>query len=350
MPVETRFRAMGTDVHIVVVGSPHLLSLARRRMLDLEQRWSRFLADSEISTLNRSGGRLAVVSPETYDIVALALAAWAETDGLFDPTVLGDLLRAGYVRSFSSLPSDGDAVEPPRTPGRRGAGRIASIPAVNGVVMPVGVGLDLGGIGKGRAADLVASELMEAGASGACVNVGGDLRVVGRHRAGPTAAETDWTVGIDDPVDDRQVALLALAAGAVATTSRIKRVWTVDGEVRHHVIDPRTGRPAIGGVASVSVVAAQCWQAEVLAKVAFLSGPDHCFDRVDAAGAAALVILDDGAVLHSAGLASFLVDDRGGRPDGGPWPARPEGCQPGGSQPEGSQLARPEGSQPGSQP
>jgi thiamine biosynthesis lipoprotein ApbE len=60
---------MGTDIHIVVVGSPHLLSLARRRIGDLEQRWSRFLADSEITTLNRSGGRLAVVSPETYDVV-----------------------------------------------------------------------------------------------------------------------------------------------------------------------------------------------------------------------------------------------------------------------------------------
>jgi thiamine biosynthesis lipoprotein len=227
-------------------------------------------------------------------------------------------------------------MEPPRATGRRGAGRIACIPSVNGVVMPVGVGIDLGGIGKGRAADLVAAELMEAGATGACVNVGGDLRVVGRHRAGPSAAETDWTVGIDDPVDGRRVARLDLAEGAVATTSRIKRVWTVDGEVRHHVIDPRTGQPASGGVASVSVVAAQCWQAEVLAKVAFLSGPDHCFDRVDAVGAAALVILDDGAVLHSVGLAHFLADDRGGRRGGEPRPAPTRGSQPEGSQPEGS--------------
>ena len=98
--------------------------------------------------------------------------------GRFDPTLLGAVLRAGYVDSFERLE---DGVRPVRRPTLcTGAHRIEVDDDAGTVRIPDGVGFDPGGIGKGLAADLVAEELVELGAAGVCVNVGGDVRVAGR--------------------------------------------------------------------------------------------------------------------------------------------------------------------------
>jgi thiamine biosynthesis lipoprotein ApbE len=104
---ELRFRAMGCDVHVLVVGGrPGLLQAARGRVEELEQRWSRFRATSEISRLNALAGSSVRLSPLTIGLVERALEGARVTGGRYDPTVLGDLLRAGYDRSFERL-SDG---------------------------------------------------------------------------------------------------------------------------------------------------------------------------------------------------------------------------------------------------
>lgn len=112
----TRFRAMGADVHLLVVGGPpSLLDEARELVEALEARWSRFRPDSEVSRLNQQAGRPVRVSPETLTLVRRALHGAAVTAGRYDPTVLGAVLRAGYDRSFELLPAD------PRRAARRSA-------------------------------------------------------------------------------------------------------------------------------------------------------------------------------------------------------------------------------------
>src|SRR5512142_1269671 len=87
-----RFRAMGSDAHVVVVGGrTGLVDDVRRRIVDLEQRWSRFLPASEVSVLNACAGEAVEVSPETRLLVERAIEAWRLTGGAFDPTVLGSL-------------------------------------------------------------------------------------------------------------------------------------------------------------------------------------------------------------------------------------------------------------------
>ncbi|MGH2718976.1 MAG: FAD:protein FMN transferase, partial [Actinomycetota bacterium] len=174
-----------------------------------------------------------------------------------------------------------------------------------------GVGFDPGGIGKGLAADMVVEELLAAGATGACVNVGGDLRVAGR---GPAADRDDrshhagWVVAVDDPFGEGTVALLGVGNGGVATTSRLRRHWTgPNGRAVHHLIDPRSGYPAATGLAAVTVVADEAWRAEMLAKAVFLAGPLAGPDLLDAVGAAGLLFDDAGAPLPTANLASFLI-------------------------------------------
>jgi len=101
---------MGTDAEVIVVASaeqaPALVQRARARIEQLEQRWSRFLPDSEVSLLNRGAGTTVRVSDDTVELVRLAIAAWRLSGGSVDPTVLGAVIRSGYDRSFDELGAD----------------------------------------------------------------------------------------------------------------------------------------------------------------------------------------------------------------------------------------------------
>jgi thiamine biosynthesis lipoprotein len=204
---EIRFPAMGSDVHVIVVGgASDLASAARARIDQLEARWSRFLPDSELSRLNRLPGRPVIVSNDTLTGVIAAVDAWKATHGRFDPTVLPALVAAGYDRSFAILNQDHEANADAPPGAAPGCADIEIDAAVHSVTLPIGTQIDLGGIGKGLAADLVVDELLDAGASGACVNIGGDLRVRG------TAPGSDgWIVGVEHLPDLR----IALADGGV---------------------------------------------------------------------------------------------------------------------------------------
>ncbi|HEY2665352.1 MAG TPA: FAD:protein FMN transferase [Actinomycetota bacterium] len=307
MPAVERleFRVMGSDATVVAVGGrPGLTQRARDRLDRLEDLWSRFRPDSEVSRLNAAGGRPLEVSPETIHLVGTAVEAWSVTRGAYDPTVLGDVLRAGYTVSFESLRAV--PIGPlAHIELRIGAGGIGVDPVARTVELPPGVGFDPGGIGKGLAADMVVAELMAAGAQGACVNVGGDLRVCGTPPDGVPGS--GWGIGVDDPFADGSIAVLGLADGGVATSSRLLRRWTgAGGKPAHHLIDPRTGAPADSGLASVTVVAAAAWQAEMLSKAVFVTGATAGAVLLDDFGAAGLLVTDDGSVLKTANLASFL--------------------------------------------
>jgi thiamine biosynthesis lipoprotein len=300
------FRVMGSDATVVVVGGPSGLAAQAKRCLDdLERLWSRFRPDSEVSLLNAAGGRWMEVSGETIRLVSTAVEAWSITGGAYDPTVLGDVLRAGYTVSFESLPALGGPLA--STELRIGAGGIRIDPVDRTVELPPGVGFDPGGIGKGLAADMVVEELMAAGAAGACVNVGGDLRARGTPPDGVPGS--GWTIGVDDPFTAHAdpVALLGLADGGVATSSRLRRRWTAaGGKPAHHLIDPHTGKPADSGLATVTVVAAHAWQAEMLSKAVFLTGASAGAVLLDDFGAAGLLVTDDGSLLRTTNLAAFL--------------------------------------------
>lgn len=297
--VEIRFEAMGTDVHIVVVdgNGTGLLELGRTLIDDLERRWSRFRSDSEVSALNRNAGHLVIVSPDTYDLVAKAVAAWRATDGRFDPTVGDALVAHGYDRDFGAVratTAEIGPVHPAPTP----AG-IQLDPAPVGVTLPSGVVFDPGGIGKGLAADLTAARLIDAGAQGVLVNVGGDLRAVGRA---PT--DDGWVITIPDPARPREEMLrIAISEGAVATSSSLRRRWrTTTGEV-HHLIDPTTGQPADTDVHSVTVVAGEAWWAEVLTKSIYLGGL-RALDTLDSAHA--VIVMADGTRHATDGIRGVL--------------------------------------------
>jgi FAD:protein FMN transferase len=294
---------MGCDVHVVVDGPRQLLQLARDRVEELERRWSRFQPGSEISRLNLLAGSPVQVSPVTLGLVRRALQGARATGGRYDPTVLGDVLRAGYDRSFEQLaghdPHAGSSLG-------RGWAEIVVDPAGSAITLPAGVGLDPGGIGKGYAADLLVAELRAAGAAGVCVNLGGDLRVDGQPPGGGP-----WVVAIEHPLRPGPAATVTIARGAVATSSRMRRAWGAAGNRRHHLIDPATGRPAASGLAAVTVLAAEGWQAEVLAKAAFLGGLGQGPALLAAVGADGLLVDDHGGLHPTSGFGRFTAGPPG---------------------------------------
>jgi FAD:protein FMN transferase len=277
MSESASFHAMGSECFVAVLGgnASALLTLAPQRAEQLEQAWSRFRPDSEMSRLNQSGQ--AIVSSDTFLLIEHAVTAWKWTNGVFDPSVLELVTQSGYDRSFEQI------VSTPATPTGavvdgliRPKSKAAKAPGcadvqldyeTRSVTLPTGVGLDPGGIGKGLAADLITETLVDAGAKGALVSMGGDVRAFGEEPDG------GWQVGIADPqIDGNVIAQISLGQQGLATSNRTIRKWTHEGVERNHLIHPETGRSASGPSVAVSVIAGQAWWAEVLAKVAILGG------------------------------------------------------------------------------
>jgi len=290
---------MGSDCHLVVLGAPrHAALTAIDRVRLLESRWSRFIPTSEVSRLTAHHGRPVAISADTALLLRRSIEAWSLTGGLFDPTVLGDVLRAGYDRDLAEV------IAAPR----RGQSALQlGCPAIvldQGAfgwtaALPHGAGFDPGGIGKGLAADIVTDELVASGATGVCINLGGDIRVAGDGPSGD-----GWTIDVDHPHRADPVARVGLRQGAVATSTTLLRRWQIDAEPLTHVIDPRTGRPTRTDVELVSVIAGRAWLAEVLATASMLRGWDRCFDLLDGT-AEALAVHGDGVIDTTDGYAGF---------------------------------------------
>jgi FAD:protein FMN transferase len=310
---------MGSTAHLIAHGADDAcLDHGRARLEEMERRWSRFIPDSELCRVNTGAGRTVRVSVDTAQVVRRCIEAWRLTGGLFDPTVLAAVESAGYDRTFEEVPDRSAARDPtPATPSPGCGGIRVTVDELGGTVrLPASVGVDLGGIGKGFAADQVVYELRQQGADGACVNLGGDVRVSG---VSPDGAE--WSVGVTDPFGDAEhddLVVLAVGEGAVATSSRTRRRWRRGTHEMHHLIDPRTGEPARTGLAAVTVVAAEAHWAEILAKSALVAGRDAGTHLLESHGLAALLVTDTGGVVR---VGEMEGHERWTRSSGGTSPA-----------------------------
>jgi len=291
---------MGSTAHVIVMGDGRLVEFARARIDQLEALWSRFIPESEISRINAAPGVRLRVSPETLRLVRRACDGWRETGGRFDPTVLGDMIRAGYDRTFQ-------AVVIRRSGGvsllERNASGIRIDETGGTVALPPNAGFDPGGVGKGLAADIVVEDLMASGATGACVNIGGDLRVAG---VGPDAGR--WIVDVEDPAGGESLGFVALTSGGVATSTTSKRSWTVGGERRNHLIDPETGASLDRAAIAATVLARDAASAEIAAKHALLAPTGYEIDAMNELGCDGLVVTTHGAVRRTRGFEHFAVE------------------------------------------
>lgn len=298
------FSAMGT---VVAVSLPRtgvtgdLLNDVEGLFSRVERACTRFDASSDLMRANADPSRSHEVAPECVAIVAAAQNAYRITDGLFDPRVLDDLVVAGYDRTFEELA--GEAAQ-----SRVRRSRTTWAPRLNLARGSVSVGvdpIDLGGIGKGWTVDAAAT-LLRGEVPGFLVNAGGDLAVAGD---GPTG--DGWTVAVEDPRDPTlTLAVLRLHDLHCATSSTGRRRWMQNDTERHHLIDPRSGEPAAGGIESVTVVADSTVLAETWSKALLIAGREQIADLCRQHELAAYWVTDDGRTAHSAPLSPHLTWER----------------------------------------
>lgn len=292
-----RFRAMGTEVEVLAVPALPEGALDRVQALfqEVEAALSRFLPESELSRLNASAGRPFLPSPLLRTVLSGAIEAAVASRGIFDPTVLEALEASGYRQPFESM----NGASPARPAQTRGDYRSVQFNDDGSIVLKDGVRVDLGGYAKGWTVD-AAAEMM-AGCESWLVNAGGDLRAAG---TGPEGK--GWLVGVEDPLDPGwDVGVLRVTDAAIATSSTHRRRWQTQNGPAHHIIDPRTGRPAETDLAAATVMAPAAAQAEVAAKTALLLGRQRGRRYVDSmAGYGAVLTSGDGEVTWTGVMAA----------------------------------------------
>lgn len=245
----TSLEAMGTTV---VLHSNSELGLERATTVfeDCEQRFSRFMPTSELSQINRRAGSGVAVSTEMQRVLTAANDLRARTQGLVDIGVGRAVRDWGYETTFSEIT---DLAEQP-TVDLHSGWRIDG----NMVYLDEGTALDLGGVAKGWTSDRVVEDGHATVAS-----AGGDVR----------SSDPTLVVEILDS-HDAVAAEVHIGVGALATSSRAKRRWNVASSEAHHIIDPRTMRPAVSPIVSASVVAATAVEAEAGAKAVLILGAE----------------------------------------------------------------------------
>jgi len=218
----------------------------------LDRQASRFRDDSELSLIHHEPSPVHQLSCGLAEAISVALAAARWTGGRTDPTVHDALISLGYDRDFAAI--DSQRGEPPAAS--------APVPGwqrvrLHGPLLhlPAGVRIDLGATAKGVGSDRAVRAVMAVTghAGGVLVSLGGDIAV------GGTPPREGWPVTVaEEPgqAGSPRSQLVRLASGAVATSSVTCRRWRRGGTVLHHIVDPRTGRPADGPWRTVSAAAA----------------------------------------------------------------------------------------------
>jgi len=270
----TQWDAIGTTIRVVVTDRSQLGS-ARAMLADdlaaLDAACSRFRPDSELVRLDSRGGRPTAVSPLLAGAVDAALRGALLTDGDLDPTVGRAMESIGYDRDFASLPAVGEAlrITVHHVPQWQ---QIELDEAAGLLTVPAGIRLDLGATAKAWAADRSAARIARALSCGVLVSLGGDIAVAGEVPAG------GWSIRVQEAAGDGLAptqglgGVIAIRGGGLATSSTTARRWQRGGDVMHHILDPRTGRPADSEWRTVSVAAGSALDANIASTAAIIRG------------------------------------------------------------------------------
>jgi len=303
------FRAMGCQMLAILEqeseDAPNILDQVHDWFEGWEQVLSRFRHDSELSRLNRTTDQFINVSQTLWDVFQASLQADQFTRGLVTPTVLDAVEMAGYDRPFDELPASRGYSASQGYTGLwteiHPLSMVTCDEVTHSICLPPGIRLDFGGVAKGWAAHQTAEKLKPYGP--ALMNAGGDIAI-----SGPRLDGNPWLVGIANPLEpEHDLVMLHLQGGGVATSGKDRRRWMQGAFLNHHIIDPRTGQPAMTDILTATVIAPTVMEAEAAAKAVFLLGSEAGLDWLEAdSGLAGLLILDDGQVLLSRRAETYL--------------------------------------------
>ena len=302
-PVAASFSALGTTATVAVVDHAALPAAREQlgRLLDaVDLTCSRFRADSELARVNLGAGGTISISCELTRFLRFALEAAEATDGCVDPTLGAQLRHAGYDRTFALVRKRESWRVVPRTGPTSMWESVSLDETLRTVRVPRGVELDLGATAKAVAADDATTAIAAACRTGVLVSLGGDLAVAGPP---PTSG---WAVQIADDHAAQAGSggpTVSVMTGGLATSSTTVRRWRTDEGDAHHIVDPRTGNPAVTPWRTISVAAATCFDANVAATAAVVLG-DAALEWLRRRRVPARCVRQDGAVVAVGGWPS----------------------------------------------
>ncbi len=309
---EIKGEIMSTDIFVRIESDTHSeealqsdLDRCFDMFCDFEARFSRFKQTSELSVFNDNHTKKEHVSEEFFHLLEKSGEYHLFTEGLFNPTILPALEKEGYVKSRHEGFISPDTLHTNDSP-------ILSLDNIEMdrdtlTIDTHGARLDFGGIGKGYIVDRIALFLRSQGYYNFFIDAGGDLYAAGKNQE---KQYPYWAVDIENPkYPDHPSATLMLSDKAATTSGINRRHWINGMNMKHHIIDPRTGKSAKTDLVTVTVVAHETALADVLAKSILILGRDAGEEFARRKNIAALLADADGKATTTPELDKYLWKD-----------------------------------------
>ena len=298
---ELRGRTMGTTYSIKYLGDfsqQKAKKVVEDRLAQVNSEMNTWDRSSEISRLNRSGTEEHKVSADFFRVLAFNLSLAKTTGGVFDPTL-------GPLVNLWGFGPDGKR----KVPASKTVSKVRSYTGFEKLEVFASrqsvrkkhdkVYVDLSASAKGFAVDAISLALKHKGIENLMVEIGGELRTLGRK------GRADWLVGIDQPSEGRKK-VLKLRDQSIATSGDYRNFFVEEGKRYSHTIDFRTGRPVENRLASVSVIAEDCMTADAWATALMALGLDRGFELAEREGLAAYFVYRQGDAFAEKSTPSFV--------------------------------------------
>ena len=317
---EKEFFAMDTVMSVSVNGKK--AEKAAEAVVDEVNRLDKLLStgssDSEVSLINENGD--GTLGPDGCALMKKGLALYEDSEGLFDISIYPVMELWGFASGESHVSSAGDTDDTSdrfRVPSAEEIDKALNLVDASSIRFDEetgevsfameGMKIDFGGIAKGYTSSRMMDILREQGIESALVNLGGNVQALGTKPDG-----SRWRVGVQDPGDDTGLlGILEIADLAVITSGGYERYFEEDGQVYHHIIDPRTGFPADTGLTSVTIVSPDGTLADGLSTFLYIAGEEQAeaYWRSHAEEFDMILAKEDGTLLVTEGIEEVFSSD-----------------------------------------
>ncbi len=265
-----------------------------------EQLFNKNIDGSDIARINASGGTAVTVDHDTALLLSTALVYSKGSDGLFDITIDPVTSLWDFHEESARIPTD-DEIKAALV--HVDHNKLSVDTSQNTVALEKGMSIDPGGIAKGYIADRIADYLNTCSITGAIINMGGDIKVIGSK-----PDKSTFTIGINDPFGEGTLSTaLSVSDTAVATSGIYERCIVSDGKTYHHILDPSTGYPVDTDIESVTIITNDATDADCLCTLTTLLGSEKAMELVEnTSDTEAIILLKDKTEIRSSGADAYI--------------------------------------------
>lgn len=292
--LKSTFFNFDTVIDLSIYGDQSVLDAAEAACERYENLFSMQKEDTDVWRINHAGGAPTEVDPDTADLISASLRYCKDSEGMFDIT----------IGSVSQLWDFEAGVKPDD------AAIQAALPHVDWhkvvvedntvTLLDPEAAIDLGGTAKGWIADALCKLFRDKGVTSGLINLGGNVLTLGSKPSGKP-----WTIGLRDPdtSDGQAVATVQIVDKSVTTAGRYERHFTFDGVDYYHILDPKTGYPAVTDLKAITLITTLSLDADGLDTVLFMFGSDKGMEYVEEDDDLdAIFVTNDGQTLFSSGM------------------------------------------------